>query len=99
MSRGWPSIRRAALCLGVLAVGGVAGAPPRDEPRATSGPAATVQAFARTMLASPVLALEDALATANRGLLAYCGVPELSLVTCADLATHQGPLTGTRLQA
>jgi hypothetical protein len=61
--------------------------------------AARVTTFVRIALVGPVLAIEGALATANRALRAYCGHPDLGLTACADLTTHGGSLTGAQLRA
>jgi hypothetical protein len=53
-------------------------------------PTAQLAAFVQTDLAVRVLIMEDALATANRAVLAYCPRSRHSLLQCADLAVATG---------
>jgi hypothetical protein len=62
---------------------------------AGQGNGAVVATFVRTVLAPQVLLMEEALATANRQVLAYCRPPEMVLVRCTDLSDHLSGGSGT----
>jgi hypothetical protein len=60
------------------------------EPPARVPSAVLLTAFVQSALAMQVLIVEDALATANRAVLAYCPRSQHSLLQCADLAVVTG---------
>src|SRR5690348_10991558 len=91
----------AALCLLVMA-GRVIGAQPspRHEPGVPPADAAgRVTAYMQEAVAPYVWSIESALNTANKGLLAYCGVPAMGAGGCAEFTTHEGRIMHGQLRA
>jgi hypothetical protein len=67
-------------------------------PRRRPNPATTVTVYVQTLLTPQVRLIENGLATANSGLLAYCGIPGMPVAACDDLTTHWGSLTSMALR-
>jgi hypothetical protein len=77
--------------IGCLLVGlALAARPARASLPASPGPAAQVTVYVHTTLGPRVRIIEDALATADRTLLAYCPRAQRALLQCADLAVLKG---------
>jgi hypothetical protein len=57
-----------------------------------------VTVYIQTLLSPQVRLIENGLATANRELLAYCGIPGMLVAGCDDLTTHWGSLTSLALR-
>jgi hypothetical protein len=76
------------LCLLVLFLLGSMTGPPVGARSHPLTPATAVTAFVQTTLTPRVLAVENAVALANRQVLLYCQPPEMVLVRCTDLMGH-----------